>query len=52
MMLKRLCIWWIFGSSSSFWRILKWRSKCGSVVYGIFKSYSTLILSALRLNNR
>jgi hypothetical protein len=47
MMLKRLCIWWIFERRGSFWRILKW-SKCGRVVYGILRSWSTLILSALR----
>jgi hypothetical protein len=56
MMLKRLCRWWIFGRRGSLWRILRWRSKSGSVAYGeehilrmtILRSWSTLILSALR----
>jgi hypothetical protein len=52
MMLKRLCRWSIFGRMGGLWRILRWRSKSSSVVYGILRSWSTLILSALRQNNR
>jgi hypothetical protein len=52
MMLKRLCRWWIFERMGSLWRILRWRSKSGSAAYGILRSWSTLILSALQRNNR
>jgi hypothetical protein len=52
MMIKRLCRWWIFGWRGSFWRILRWRSKSDSAVYGILRSWSILIPSALRWNNR
>jgi hypothetical protein len=38
MMLKMLCIWWIFGRRGSVWTILRWRSKCGSAVCGILRS--------------
>jgi hypothetical protein len=48
MMLKRLCRWWIFWRRGSLWRILRWRSKSGSSVYGILRSWNTIILSALR----
>jgi hypothetical protein len=48
MMLKSLSIWWILERRGNFWRILRMRSKCGSAMYGILRSWSTLILSALR----
>jgi hypothetical protein len=47
-MLKRLYRWWIFGRRGSLWRILRWRSKSGSATYGILRSWSKLIISALR----
>jgi hypothetical protein len=40
-----------FREEGSFWRILRW-SKCGNAAYGILRSLSTLILSALRQNNQ
>jgi hypothetical protein len=52
MLLKRLYRWWIFRRRGSFWRILRWRSKWGSVAYAILRSWSTLTLSALRQNNQ
>jgi hypothetical protein len=52
MMLKRLCRWWIFGRRGSVERILRWRSKSDSAAYGILRSWGTLILFALRQNNR
>jgi hypothetical protein len=48
MMLKRLCRWCIFEGRGSLWRILRWTSKSGSAAYGILRSWSTLILSAVR----
>jgi hypothetical protein len=48
MMLKRLCRWWIFMRRGRIWRILRWRSNYGSVVYGILISWSTIILSTLQ----